>query len=291
LTSQDGDGPGDGGTPPEAGTGGEKPPSGSSPVAVAVDPRMRSRRIAVRRDAGRKRLKKATLVLAVVALLVVALAASQSPLLDVDRVLVSGTGHTPEAAVRREAGVDIGDSLVSVDPGAVAERVEALPWVAEAGVTRAWPSTVRVHVTEREATALVQVTEDRAALVDDDGRVLSIEPHAAGGPTPGGEAPLVLTGIRGRVAEGERLPAEARDALRVATAVRERMPGVVMSVSTDLDAALAEGGEIRFGSTEELDLKVTAAKTVLGDVDLACLETLDVRVPGSPALTRNQTCS
>lgn len=274
--SGDGDGPADGGTPP---------------VAVAVDPRMRLRRIAVRRQAGRKRLKKATLVLAPVALLVVGLAASQSPLLDVDRVLVSGTGHTAEAAVRREAGVDIGDSLVSVDPGAVADRVEALPWVAEAKVSQAWPSTVRIQVTEREATALVQVTEDRAALVDDEGRVLSIEPHPAGETGPGSEAPLVLTGIGGRVAEGERLPAGARDALTVATAVRERMPGVVMSVSTNLDAALAEGGEIRFGSTERLDLKVTAAKTVLADVDLACLEALDVRVPGSPALTRNQTCS
>ena len=251
---------------------------------------MRSRRIAVRREAGRKRLKKTTLALALVAVLVVGLAASQSPLLDVDRVLVSGTGHTPEADVRREAAVDIGDSLVGVDPGAVADRVEALPWVAEARVSRAWPSTVRIRVTEREATALVQVTEDRAALVDDEGRVLSIEAQA-GDPAAGGEAPLVLTGIGGRVAEGERLPAEARDALTVATMVRERLPGVVVSVSTDLDAALAEGGEIRFGSTDELDLKVTAVKTVLADVDLACLETLDVRVPGSPALTRNQTCS
>ena len=97
--------------------------------------------------------------------------------------------------------------------------------------------------------------------------------------------------MAGHPREGERLPAEARDALTVATALRERMPGVVVSVSTDLDAALAEGGEIRFGSAKELDLKVTAAKTVLADVDLACLETLDVRVPGSPALTRNQTCS
>ncbi|HZM31658.1 MAG TPA: FtsQ-type POTRA domain-containing protein [Acidimicrobiales bacterium] len=278
--SGDGDGPGDAGTPPDV-----------SPVAVAVDPRMRSRRIAVRRTAGRKRLKKVTLALGLVALLVVALAASQSPLLDVDRVLVSGTGHTAEAAVRRESGVDIGDSLVSVDPEAVSDRVEALPWVAEAKVSRAWPSTVRIQVIEREATVLVQVTEDRAALVDDEGRVLSIEAHPADESAPGGEAPLVLTGIGGRVAEGERLPAEARDALSVATAVRARMPGVVVSVSTSLDAALAEGGEIRFGSTEQLDIKVTAAKTVLADVDLACLETLDVRVPGSPALTRNQTCS
>jgi cell division protein FtsQ len=263
----------------------------SKGATVTVDPRIRSRRIAVRREAGRKRLRRVTLALAALALVVAALAATRSPLLDVDRVLVSGTTHTPVAAVRREAGVEIGDALVGVDAGAVADRVEALPWVDEATVTRAWPSTVRIRVTEREATALVQVTEDRAALVDDAGRVLSIEPHAEGEPAAGGQAPLVLTGIEGPVAEGGRLPSEAREALAVAAAVRERMHGVVASVSTDLDAALVDGGAIRFGSTDQLDLKVTAAKTVLADVELACLETLDVRVPGSPALTRNQTCS
>jgi hypothetical protein len=68
------------------------------------------------------------------------------------------------------------------------------------------------------------------------------------------------------------------------------MPGVVASVSTDLDAALVEGGAIRFGSTEDLGQKVTAAKTVLNEVDLTCLALVDVRVPGSPALTRNQRC-
>jgi hypothetical protein len=69
------------------------------------------------------------------------------------------------------------------------------------------------------------------------------------------------------------------------------MPGVVASVSTDHDAELVEGGAIRFGDTDDLDAKVTAAKTVLSDVDTACLELLDVRVPGSPALTRHQRCS
>ena len=34
-----------------------------------------------------------------------------------------------------------------------------------------------------------------------------------------------------------------------------------------------------------------AVETVLTQVDTACLELLDVRVPGSPALTRHQRCS
>ena len=257
---------------------------------VAVDPRMRKRRIAVRRDAGRRRLERVTLVLAVAAFAVGALVATRTPLLDVDRVEVTGVERTSVDEVRRAAGIDRGDPLISVDPGAVARRVEGLPWVAAARVERSWPSTVQVQVTERVAVAVVQVTDDHAAVVDVEGWVLAVEPRAADvAPDPAGRP--VLTGVDGRVSKGERLDGDARQALEVAAAVAERMPGVVASVSTDLDAELVEGGAIRFGDTDDLDAKVTAAKTVLSDVDTACLELLDVRVPGSPALTRHQRCS
>ena len=263
----------------------------ASVPAVAVDPRMRSRRISVLRGAGRRRLRRTMLVLGVLALGVVAVAATRSPLLDVDQVTVAGTTHTSQQAVLQAAGIDHGDALVGVDLGAAAHRVEELPWVDRAKVTRDWPSTVHIRVTERTVAAIVQVSEEKAALVDARGRVLSIEPWAPGNEPGGGDAPLVLTGIEGRVAEGEQLSGEARDALELATALRDRLPGVVASVSTDLDATLVEGGSIRFGSTSQLEAKVTAAQTVLSDVDMTCLETLDVRVPGSPALTRDQRCS
>ena len=113
------------------------------------------------------------------------------------------------------------------------------------------------------------------------------DPEAAGDT---GDAPLVLTGIEGPVAEGRRLPGDARDALAIAAAVDERLPDTVASVSTDLEAELIAGGAIRFGSTDDLDQKITAVKTVLSDVDTSCMALLDVRVPGSPALTRNQGC-
>jgi cell division protein FtsQ len=260
------------------------------PPGVVVDPRMRSRRIAVRRHAGRRRLRLVTLVLALAAAAVGAVVLTQSPLLDVDRLGVSGADHTAPDDVVGASGVRIGDPMVGVDPGDVRRRVGELPWVDQVTVRRVWPSTVEIEVTERSVAAVVQVTDDRAALVDAGGRVLSIEPRA-GDAAADPAGPLVLTGVSGRVEEGELLPADARDALTVADRVAERMPGVVASVSIDLDAALVAGGTIRFGSTEELDDKVTAAKTVLDAVDTACLETLDVRVPGSPALTRNQRCS
>ena len=251
---------------------------------VVVDPRMRSRRIAVRRDQGKRRLKRFTVALGVVAVVVAAAVATQTALLDVDRVGIDGVGHTTAADVRRVAGISPGDTMVGVDVGGAAARVEDLPWVEEATVARRWPGTVEIHVTEREPLAMLEVAGGRVALVDDDGRVLEVTRQPPAG------LPEV-TGVRGRIAEGDELGRATRDALAILRALRERLPGVVASVSSDLDAALAAGGEIRFGSTEDLDDKIVAVETVLADVDTDCLELLDVRVPGSPALTRHQRCS
>jgi cell division protein FtsQ len=252
---------------------------------VVVDPRMRSRRIAVRRDQGKRRLKRFTVALAVVAVVVAAAVATQTSLLDVERVRIDGVGHTTAVDVRRVAGISPGDTMVGVDAGGAAARVEDLPWVEQATVVRRWPGTVEIHVTEREPLAVIEVAGARVALVDDDGRVLEVTRQPPAG------LPEV-TGVSSRqIAEGDELGRAIRDALAILRALRERLPGVVASVSSDLDAALAAGGEIRFGSTAGLDDKIVAVETVLADVDTDCLELLDVRVPGSPALTRHQRCS
>lgn len=268
------------------GTGRSGRGSGSTVPVVVVDPRMRSRRIGVLRQAGRRRLRRLVVAASAVSAVLAAAYATQTPLLDVDRVAVVGAEHTGADEVRRAAGVARGQALISVDGAAVARRVEELPWVESVEVERSWPSTLTLRVTERQPVALVQVSENRAAAVDAGGWVVAIEPHEEGT----GDA-LVLTGIEDDLAEGGRLGSDARAALSVAVAVAERLPGVVASVSTDLDAELRDGGTVRFGSTDDLGAKVTALETVLDEVDTSCLQLLDVRVAGSPALTRNQGCS
>ena len=56
--------------------------------AVVVDPRIRKRQIDVRRAEGRRRLRVLTVVVIVVLLVAGALAATRTPLLDVDRIVV-----------------------------------------------------------------------------------------------------------------------------------------------------------------------------------------------------------
>jgi cell division protein FtsQ len=251
---------------------------------VVIDPRMRSRRIAVQRDAGRRRLRRLTLVLGGVAVVLAAFVATQTPLLDVDRITVEGARRTTPADVRAAARIERGAPLLGVDVGRAASRVEELPWVDRAEVVRRWPGTIEIRVTERAPAAVVEIAKGRTALVDRGGRVLEVTATP-----PGGLAEL--RGVDGRIVEGGALDRRTRAALAVLDALQQRLPGAIVAVSTDLDAKLVDGGTVRFGTTHQLDDKVVATHTVLADVDTACLEVLDVRVPGSPALTRNQRCS
>jgi cell division protein FtsQ len=251
---------------------------------VVVDPRMRSRRMSVRRDQGRRRLKRFAVVVGVVAVVVAAAVASQTPLLDVDRLRIEGVARTNAAEVRRAAGINLGDAMVGVDTARGAGRIEGLPWIPRATLARRWPGTIEIEVVEREPLAVIEVAGGRVGLVDKDGRVLQVTPRATAGLPE-------ISGVRGTIVEGEELGRGTRDALKVVRALSEHLPGVVASVSPDLDASLVAGGDIRFGSTDELDDKIVAVETVLADVDMSCLAVLDVRVPGSPALTRHQRCS
>jgi len=88
---------------------------------------MRSRRIAVRRDQGKRRLKRVAIALGAVAVLVVAAAATQTELLDVDRVRIDGGAHTSAADVGRVARIGVGDAMIAVDADRVAGRIEDLP--------------------------------------------------------------------------------------------------------------------------------------------------------------------
>lgn len=256
-------------------------------TSVVVDPRMRSRRIEVQRDAGRRRLRRVLTVLGTVGALLAGYAVTQSPVLDVDHIRATGGEHTDGGAVAFASGIGRGEPMLGLDTGAVARRVEALPWVSTARVERRWPGTVRITITERAPAAVVPVGEGdeaRLALVDASGRVLSDgSGDAPAAPPPG--LPT-LAGVRGEVTAGESLDRDARDALAVVSALAEALPGTVTEVSTDLDAALVSGGQVRFGTVEDLNDKIVAVETMLADVDLVGLDVLDVRVPGNPVLTR-----
>ena len=138
----------------------------------AIDPRILERREEVARQRTRRRLKIAAVVGAVVVVVSGVWVTLHSPVLAARHVTVIGAVHTGVAPV--VAAVDLsGQPLVDVNPGQVAARVEALPWVAHATVIRHWPDDVTVTVDERVAAAVVETPGHGAVLVDKHGHVLS----------------------------------------------------------------------------------------------------------------------
>ena len=105
-----------------------------------IDPRIRARRIAVAREQGRRRLRVVLVVLTRLrgasgrAWLVV-----QSPMLDVDHIVVTGIPPERVAAVIAASGVHRRDPLLLVSTGAVARRVEQVPGIGSVHVSRELP--------------------------------------------------------------------------------------------------------------------------------------------------------
>ena len=70
-------------------------------------------------------------------------------------VEVTGTSTIADARVERAAEVPTGTPLARVDLGAIRARVESIAAVKSAEVSRSWPHTVRIAVTERTPVAVI----------------------------------------------------------------------------------------------------------------------------------------
>ena len=116
----------------------------------SIDPRIRARRVEVIREQGRRRLRVLLAVACTGCAAGLAWLLVQSPLLDVDHVDATGAGFVTPAQIRTAARVEAGSAMLTLDAGRVAHRVESIPLVAHAAVTRHLPGTVRITVTLRQ---------------------------------------------------------------------------------------------------------------------------------------------
>ncbi len=261
-----------------------------------IDPRIRERRVAVTRAEGRRRLRILLTAVCVASAIGIAWLVVQSPLLAVDTINVRGTTQESQAAVRAAAGVHTGAALLFVDTGAVARRVEALPWVASAKVDRGLPNDLTITVVERAPVAWARQAVPKGSprgtlgavvLVDRSGRVLS----AAAAAPPGFPELIGMTRVPGRGGTIEpAAPAAALaqlpDALRAQTAsLTLDHDQAVLKLAAVSGGAIPAAGEVRLGDLEDVSAKGAAALAVLDQLaaDGEDVHYIDVRVPGAPA--------
>ena len=243
-----------------------------------MDPRLRARRIEVARDLGRRRLRRIAALAVVTAVVLAAIAVTRSSALDVDRVTVAGAKRTGADDVRQAAGIAPGRAMTSVDPAAAVARLEDLPWVAGASVSKEWPGTVAIEIRERTPVAVVG-SGGGAVLVDRRGRVLGPATAAdrlpQAGPDPGvgvGETiPPARVAILPVLAD---LPAELRAEVARGT-IGPGGPGLV----------LRDGIVVRLGDATRLRAKAEAVLVLLDLPRRATMATIDVAVPDAAAVT------
>jgi cell division protein FtsQ len=85
--------------------------------------------------------------------------ALSSPRFAIRTVDLVGAKRSTLEQLKTEAGVALGSNLFATDTDAVERKLLEDPWIAEAKVTRRLPSTLRLEVSERDASAIVELGE------------------------------------------------------------------------------------------------------------------------------------
>ncbi|MGN6090349.1 MAG: cell division protein FtsQ/DivIB [Actinomycetales bacterium] len=255
-------------------------PTADRERAGAVDARGR---FAARARARRLlRLRPLLGCLAVVALLAgAAWLVLASPWLRVSTVAVSGTHRLDAAAVRTAAAVPAHEALARVDTGAIAQRVSQLAPVKHVEVTRSWPSTIRVTVTERTPIAVLRNGNSPLQLVDATGT-----PFAAVAAVPRG-LPVVTLAFASQHADRRTtaaIAAAAHVAAGLPADLRAKVRTITAQSADDVRLALATTAEstaaVVWGDDTQLAQKSAVLRVLLATAPHAT--TYDVSAPDAP---------
>jgi cell division protein FtsQ len=245
-------------------TGDAVVPNPRGSVGQRIEPRIRERRIEVRRSAGRRRLVWLVVAVAVVAVVVGALAVVGSPLFDVeaDSVRVEGAVYADPAMVQAVIDDLVGTPVLLVDRRGIEDDLERIPWVDTARVTTRLPHSATIEIRERRPLATFQGPDGRFRVIDRDGRVLDV---IDGQPI----AYVLLTGPdHTDLTAGSFAPPAYAAAAELVQALTSSVRGRVVSIDvtgdgSSLTMALDDGIEVRFGAASDLLAKLVRLETAL----------------------------
>ena len=90
----------------------------------------------------------------------------------VENILVEGRNHTDPEIIMALVNMEEGDPLFAFDPASAKDQIEKITWVENAKVSRRWPDTIHIQLTERTPIALWQ-HNSRLRLLDQHGEIIT----------------------------------------------------------------------------------------------------------------------
>jgi cell division protein FtsQ len=248
-------------------------PESERDLRRGIEPRMRERRLAVKRARGRKRLMWVGVACGVVLVLVAALAIVGSGWFAVeeDQVTVTGNVYTDPAALQAVIDDLVGTPVLRVDTEAAEDQLRSIAWVEDARVHVAFPHSATIEIREREALTTYQGPDGRFRVLDRQGRVLDVLDMY----------PLAYVLISGPDSVdldiGEFAPqgyaAASELAKSLTVSVRGRVDHLsVIADGSDLTLVMNNGMQVRFGEARELITKLVRLETVLAEMRREAIE-------------------
>lgn len=197
---------------------------------------------------NRKLIYALTAVIVIVAAVV---AVFFTPLFTVQNFQVLGQSKVSVDEVVEATNIREGDILASVDAHRAANDVAQLPWVAKATVSRSWPDTIVVDVSERQAVLYVH-RKDGDHLVDTSGTAFLID-------TP----PDGSVEIRGTDEDDPELFGKLSDILENLGEVRGQVEAIEVKDPYDVVVLFDDGRVVEWGAPENNGDKAVATRIAL----------------------------
>jgi cell division protein FtsQ len=235
----------------------------------SMDPRVRARRIAVRRAKGRKRLIWVAIAAAILIVLVGAVAVLASSLFDVRTIDVQGAVYTDPQQLSSIVDELKGDAILLVDTRQIERRLEDIAWVESARVSTEFPHKVFIDIRERKPIATFAGSDNKFRVIDRDGRVLDV---VDGVPIDY----MLITGANPDVERGQFAGRPFASAAQLAIALPPEIRALTESIGVDatggnLTLQLHNDVKVQLGPAADLSGKLVRLLSVVqGGLDGIC---------------------
>ena len=258
-------------------------------------PRQVTRDAGRRSAAGRRAVLFTSCALASAAIAVGLWQEAKNPRFAVDIVSISGLEHTPPGQVVAAADLGNGQNAWMINRGALARRLEALPWVASVSLHVTWPNRLAIDVTERRPVAQVALAPlsgnarppapPSYAAIDASQRVLEVthDRHAFGSLPILAVTPPPTGNIEAGAALDRAEVGAALDAYRRLSAFGLTVSEVAIAPSTGISATADRNMRVLFGEDEDLARKAQLFQAIVAKIStpsrIAYVDVRSVRAP------------
>lgn len=200
---------------------------------------------------------------------------------EVREVAVTGTLRVPVSQVTRAAQGEMGRPIFLADLDAVRSAVGRIPLVSRVRVSRSWPGTLRVEVTERTPQAALPRPQGGVVLVDRDGAVIQQVASAPLG------VPLLYVDVERAGAASLRAALDTY--LAITPRLREQTLRMGAGGPNGVWFELKDGSQVVWGSDAEPDRKESVLAALRrarpSGRGAAGARKYDVSAPGAPAVS------